>query len=61
MVCELSKHIRTSYIPRMHQAPRAFDLIHTDVLGPSLVTALSHHRYYVTFIDDYTRALGSIL
>lgn len=54
-VCELSKHTRTSYIPRMHRAPRAFDLIHSDVWGPSPVTALSQHRYYVTFIDDYTR------
>ena len=54
-ICELSKHTRTSYIPRMHRAPSAFDLIHSDVWGPSPVNALSHHRYYVTFIDDYTR------
>ncbi|GFY85851.1 hypothetical protein Acr_04g0005890 [Actinidia rufa] len=54
-VCELSKHTRASYIPRMLRAPSAFDLIHSDVWGPSPVTALSQHRYYVTFIDDYTR------
>ena len=54
VVCELSKHTRTSYIPRMHRAPSAFDLIHSNVWGPSPVIALSHHRYYVTFIDDYT-------
>ena len=39
----------------MHRAPSAFDLIHSDVWGPSLVIALSQHRYYVTFIDYYTR------
>lgn len=55
MVCELSKHTRTSYIPRMHHAPSCFDLIHTGMWGPSPVIAFSGHRYYVTFIDDHTR------
>ena len=40
-VCELSKHTRTTYIFRMHHAPSAFDLIHSNVWGPSLVTTLS--------------------
>ncbi|GFS35809.1 peroxidase superfamily protein [Actinidia rufa] len=31
------------------------DPLPSHVWGPSLVTALSQHRYYVTFIDDYTR------
>ncbi|XP_028094616.1 uncharacterized protein LOC114294675 [Camellia sinensis] len=55
VTCELSKHIRTSYIPHMTRAPCAFDLIHSDVWGPSPVLAFSGHRYYVTFIDDHTR------
>ena len=54
VICELSKYTRTSYIPRMHRAPSAFDLIYSDVWGPSPVTVLSQHCYYVTFIDDYT-------
>ena len=49
-VCELSKHTRTSYIPRIHCLSSVFDLIHSDVLGPSPVMAFSGHRYYVTFI-----------
>ena len=31
VVCELSKHTRTSYIPRMHRTSSIFDLIHSDV------------------------------
>ena len=54
VIYELSKHTRTSYIPRIHDAPSAFDLIHSDVWYPSPITALSQHRYYVIFIDDYT-------
>ena len=55
VTCELSKHIRTSYIPHMTWAPSAFDLIYFDVQGPSPISAFSGYRYYVTFIDNHTR------
>lgn len=54
-VRELSKHCRKPYIPRMHRAPAVFYLNHSDVWGSPHVTALSGHRYYVIFIDDFSR------
>jgi hypothetical protein len=54
-VCELSKHTHTSYIPRIHRPSSVFDLIHSDVWGPSPVMAFSGHSYYVTFINDHSR------
>ena len=43
VVCELSKHTCTSYVPHMSRAPSMFDLIHSDAWGPSLVTTFSGH------------------
>ena len=60
VVCELSNHVCTSYIPRMHRAPTAFDLIHSDVWGPSPVTALSHHGT-MSLLLMITLVLGFIL
>ena len=32
-----------------------FELIHSDVQGPSPVASISRSRYFVVFIDDYSR------
>ena len=54
--CQLGKHHRSSYssldgIPSY--AP--FDLLHCDVWGPSRTPSISGHRYYIVFVDYYTR------
>ena len=32
-----------------------FELIHSNVWGPSLVASIGRSRYFVIFIDDYSR------
>ena len=55
MIFELSKHTRSSYLPRIYCTSTAFHIILFDIWGPSPVIAISGHRYYVTFINDYPR------
>ena len=31
-----------------------FDLIHSDVWGPSLINSISGSPYFVVFVDDYS-------
>ena len=54
--CQLGNHHRSSYsshngIPS--SAP--FDILHYDVWGPSRTPSILSHRYYIVFVDDYTR------
>jgi len=54
--CQLGKHTRASFPSRVdRRASAPFVLVHTDVWGPSRTVSRNGHRYFVTFIDDYSR------
>ena len=55
-ICQQGKQARLSF--KNNQAWRATEklqLIHTDVCGPMKTTSLSGNKYFILFIDDYTR------
>nr|KYP37063.1 Retrovirus-related Pol polyprotein from transposon TNT 1-94 [Cajanus cajan] len=54
--CQLGKHVRTSFPNSINsRVVSPFDVIHSDVWGPNCVPSLLGHRYYITFIDDFSR------
>ncbi|CAD6223427.1 unnamed protein product [Miscanthus lutarioriparius] len=53
--CELGKHTRSTYPSIGLRSCEPFMLIHFDVWGPCSVTSLSGFKWFVTFIDCYTR------
>ncbi|WKA10494.1 hypothetical protein VitviT2T_028060 [Vitis vinifera] len=58
-ICEICQQGKQSRLPfKNNQAWRATEklqLIHTDVCGPMKTTSLSGNKYFILFIDDYTR------
>jgi hypothetical protein len=32
-----------------------FELIHSDVWGPALIISYNDYRYYIIFIDDFSK------
>jgi transposase InsO family protein len=53
--CELAKHTRGTYPSRALRSNKPFDVIHSDVWGPCEVHSISGHRWFVTFIDCFSR------
>ncbi|KAK8926133.1 hypothetical protein KSP39_PZI018401 [Platanthera zijinensis] len=53
--CLLGKQNRVSFQGAGTRATGPLDLIHSDVFGPTPVPSLGGARYYVSFIDDYSR------
>jgi len=54
--CQYGKHSRTSFLERVNKVSSSpFSLVHSDIWGPSRVASVLGFRYFVTFIDDFSR------
>ena len=54
--CQFAKHHRLSYSPIVNKRASApFELVHSDVWGSCPVVSSIGFRYFVTFVDDYSR------
>ena len=54
--CHLGKHTRVSFPKRLdHRTKSPFKLVHTNILSPSRAKSTLGFRYFVTFIDNYSR------
>ncbi|GJZ98672.1 gag-pol polyprotein [Tanacetum coccineum] len=53
--CKLAKFSALPFRDSVSSPNVPFDLVHSDVWGPSPVSTKGDSRYYVSFIDDFTR------
>ena len=56
--CHLGKHTRVSFPKSLESRTKSpFELVHTDIWCPSRTMSTSGFRYFVTFIDDFSRCI----
>ena len=53
--CIKGKQTRVKFGTAVHDTRGILDYVHSDVWGPSKTTSLGGNRYYVTFVDDFSR------
>ncbi|PKU67898.1 Retrovirus-related Pol polyprotein from transposon TNT 1-94 [Dendrobium catenatum] len=53
--CVRAKSHRLSFILSSPKTTKCLQLIHSDIWGPSPVVSLNGYKYYLLFVDDYTR------
>ena len=53
--CHLEKLAKLPFASVEHTTDAPFQIVHSDVWGPSPVTSYHGFRYFVLFIDDFTR------
>ena len=57
-ICEgfiYGKQCRQRFPLHTHQTIRPLQLVHSDLCGPLPTSSITGNRYFITFIDDYTR------
>lgn len=60
-VCLKGKQTRQPFSTKMkneRRASRSLELVHSDVCGPMEKTSIGGSRYFIQFIDDYSRRLS---
>ena len=55
MPCQFYKQTSLPFNNSVSHVLSSFDLIHSDVWGPSLISTLGGSRYFVIFVDDFSR------
>jgi len=56
--CQLWKHTRATFSRSTEgRSESIFSLVHFDIWGPSRVNSTLRFRYFVSFIDDYSRCV----
>ena len=56
IVCPLAKQKRLPFPFDNKRAFHSFDLFHMDVWGPFSIPTTAGHRYFLTIVDDASRA-----
>jgi len=54
-VCHTGKICQVPYKSSSKRAKEKLGLVHSDICGPMNTTSIGGSKYFVTFIDDYTR------
>ncbi|KAG7599611.1 Integrase catalytic core [Arabidopsis suecica] len=54
--CEQAKQKRLTFPSKNNMAEHAFDLVHIDTWGPFATPTVEGFRYFLTIVDDYSRA-----
>ena len=55
--CQLGKQARGLFLHKRNVGNDVLEIVHSNVWGPTKTTSMGRCRFYVIFIDDYTRKL----
>lgn len=55
-VCHQAKQRKLAFPPNSTLANQPFELVHLDIWGPFSIPTIAGHKYFLTLVDDHSRA-----
>jgi Integrase core domain/GAG-pre-integrase domain len=55
-ICNFAKQTKLPFSLSNNRSDKPFQIIHSDVWGPAPIESYDNFKYFVTFIDDFSRA-----
>lgn len=55
-ICQFARQTRLPFVNPMSTSVECFELIHSDLWGPSPIDLYDGYKYFMLFIDDRSRA-----
>lgn len=57
-ICLVGKHSRSAFKSELKmRAKHVLNVVHSDIYGPIKVPTYSGNRYFITFVDEYSKML----
>ena len=53
--CTLEKYVKSTFHDRDNKENAFLERFHSNVCGPFSMASIGRHKYYVIFIDDFSR------
>jgi len=53
--CIFRKNHRIPFVKELWRSKFPLELVHTDVCGPMNISSIGGNKYFLTFIDDFSR------
>ncbi|KAJ0808240.1 putative RNA-directed DNA polymerase [Helianthus annuus] len=60
-ICHKSKQVRVPFPLSEHKSKSVGDLVHLDLWGPYKISSYEGYKYFLTVVDDYSRAVWCYL
>ncbi|PRQ40495.1 putative RNA-directed DNA polymerase [Rosa chinensis] len=54
-ICHLAKSTRLPFGSSVSRARKPFEIVHSDIWGPAPLDSFDGYKYFVTFVDDFSR------
>ena len=56
-ICQIGQMGKTNFKSKIYQSEDILEIVHTDLCGPTGVEIYTREKFFIIFVDDYSRMM----